>query len=60
MDRRSKFGYGFLLLPLEHGSNKLPGEYGQAPVAKSVLETHHFTNGSRQHVVDWREMRRGR
>ena len=35
MDRRSKFGYGFLLLPLERGSNRLSGEYGQAPVIGS-------------------------
>jgi len=60
MGRRSKFGCGSLLPPSERGSNKLPGEYDQAPVIGSVLETHHFADGSRQHVVDWREMGRGR
>lgn len=38
----------------------LPGEYDQAPVIGSVLETHHFADGSRQHVVDWRKIGRGR
>jgi len=60
MDRKLKFGCGFLLPPLERGSNKRPGEYGQAPVIKSGLETYHFANGSRQHVIDRREMGRSR
>ena len=60
MGRKSMFGYGFLLLPSERGSNMLPSEYDQAPVIGSVLETHHFTDGSRQHVVDWRKIGRGR
>jgi len=45
MGRMSKFGCGFLLLPLERGSNKQPDEYGQLPVVDPVLETHHFADG---------------
>jgi len=38
MDRKSKFGYGFLLLPSERGSNKRPGEHRQLPVIDPALE----------------------
>ena len=60
MDRTSKSGCGILSLPLEHGLNKRPGGCGQPPLIGWVLETHHFANGGRQHVVDWCKVGRGR
>jgi len=60
MDRKLKFGCEFLLPPSERGSNKRPGEHCQPPVVNLALGTYHFTDGSGQHMIDRREMGRGR